>query len=413
MWPSPTTMFHDDLVRLSFSNDMFVPQRRLKGSVTQISEYDADSTHVITGATSEKNAEKAVWPNAVPGVHHHKYRRFSNGLDDTGKTYYSIIFDKTKAVPNVVYSYIAAEPASLYRTVDLSSPEDHIVLVRLEHRAEQALTYLDNVKIWITVSPVCLPNYELGRVPYDIDVKATYDLYHGYKNSLNENATSVYSPRGWLTEASIVMHPSFNVHIDVSKHFVRSPCGQAWIDSSLRVVNTSQYTYWDPETHRYFVSNKFIGNQTTSIPRCHRRDQGNVCSVIATVRLSYIDCGHPVAFSVSQAVSQIARHTRQGFRTPKPETFDASRRLPIPDHGDMRYDMCEARACEDASVCTPLHVENSQLMHDGDIMIEQRDVIMSGYIETICRFEVIGFMDDIWSPHVYFRQWAGYNYTLL
>lgn len=425
-WQSPNAMFPRRLVRLELRNETFRPRRRLRlarskyaddhkerlKSIYQVSTKDDKNVHVVTGADKETNADQAIHPNAMPGGDY-VYNEYTNGLDDKGHTQYTLVFDRKFAISGKMYSYVAAEPSVLFRQVDLSGSEDEVVLARFTHELAAALEYVDEIKVWIAVTTPCMEGRELARIPFNFHVSAAYDLYHGYENKLDENSTSVYSSEGWISRASIIMHPAFHMHINVSHHFVRSECGQAWIDSSLRVVNTSQFTYWNHTSRKYFVSNKFVGNQTTSIPRCHRRDQGNICSVIATARLSYIDCGRPVAFSVSQAVSQVSRYTRSIFRTPKPDNFDAQRRLPVPDHGDMRYDMCEARVCEDESLCTTLHINNEQLMQDGQINIEQRDVFGSGFIETICHFEVIGFLDNIWSPHVYLRQWVGYNHTLL
>lgn len=417
-WKSPTTMFPEKLVRAKFNNGTFKPRARLLKSVIQIATRDDESKHVIHGGALAEN-EEDKWPNAVPGDHHHRYRKFSNGLDKNGRSYYSIIFDKTLMSDDIIYKYNAAEPASIYRPVDLDqSVDDHIVLARITHdpadTRSNALAHVDSVKIWIGVRPRCLPDLEIGRVPYDIDVKATYDLNHGYENLLQKNTTAVYSSRGWIPKASVIMHPPISYHTSGSVQHVMSPCGEAWVNTSLEVVNTSQFTFWDVVTQQYKVSTRFIGNATTATPRCHRRAHGNVCSVIAKARVSYRYCHDPVAFSVSQAVSQLARFSPPHFsKSEKPSDFNASRRLPVVYENDTRYDMCEAHACEDENACTSLHIENRKLMRDGAISIEQHDVVGSGFIETVCHFEVIGGLDGIWSPHIYFRQWAGFNYTVL
>lgn len=356
---------------------------------------------------------------------HPNLRLFSGGLDDRGHTSFDLVFFKDRALSDMEYTYLRAEPYDLWQSIDLNSLGPEIVLQHFS--PSNSIEHVDIMKVWISASSPCLPGREIARVAYDFNVTATYELYHCHDNLLDENATKAWSERGWITDASIVMHPPIKYFTSITTHYVQSPCGQAWIDSTLRSVNTSQYSFWDLETG-WWVSNRWVGHENHSIPRCHRREHGNVCSIIATVRLTYKDCFVPVVFSVSQSVSHIARMTRRSYATnQRPESFDASRRLPEPDNGDLRYDMCEARACEDDSVCTPLHIENQGLMADGNISISQHDffhtdekpdnvggpMFRNGYIETQCRFEVIGFMDDIWSPHIYFRQWVGYNYTML
>ena len=364
---------------------------------------------------------------ALKSVHGNHLRSFSGGLDDNGHTSFDLIFSKSHALKDIHYTYVSAEPSDLWQRVNLDSGSSDVVLKTFTHLAPESLTYRDTIKVWISARSPCLPQREIARVAYDFNVTATYELYHCYDNTLNKNATKAWSERGWVSDASIIMHPTLKYATSIFRHYVQSPCGEAWLDSSLKSVNTSQYSYWDLEKG-WWVSNRWVGHENYSIPRCHRREHGNVCSIIATVRLTYRDCYVPISFSVSQSVSQMARLTRRSYTTPhRPASFDASRRMPEPDHGDMRYDMCEARACEDDSVCRPLHIENQGLMSDGNISISQHDFFhnenqpedqvgphfRNGYIETQCRFEVIGFMDNIWSPHIYFRQWIGYNYTLL
>jgi hypothetical protein len=409
-------MFPKRLVHLEMQREKYVPRRRLASTIYQIGEQDDGNNHVITGATSEKNADLSTGGNAVQNPY--SSGDFKIGRDDSGRAHYTLVFDKANAVAGKIYSYVAAKPEALFRPVDLSAPGDKIVLANFTHELAQALEYVDVIKVWISVRSACMPDREIARVPYDFNVTASYDLYHGFTSTLTRNTSAVYSARGWIPRGSVIMHPPLYFSTNISQNYLMTPCGQAWVDSTLDVQNTSQFTYWDPNEYKFWVSNKFIGNSTRSIPRCHRRAHGNVCSVIATARLTYRHCFRPIRWSLTHAVSQIMRRTRiKNTKVPKPLDFDASRRLPIPDQGDMRYDMCEARACQDEHTCVPLHIENAGLMNDGAITIQQHDVLsgghMNGYIETVCAFEVIGFIDDVWTPHIYFRQWVGYNYTLL
>jgi len=386
VWHTPTAMFPENLIELRFDERFIRKQRHL---------YN-------------------------PGL-----RIFSGGLDKHGATSFDIVFKKDNALHDIIYNYVVEKPDEIWQPVDLSDTGPDIVLKHV--KPSDSLEYAEILKVWVSARSPCLPTREIARVAYDFNVTATYELYHCYDNTLNANASKTWTERGWISDASIVLHPTVKYFKSITRHYVKSPCGQAWVDSSLRSVNTSQYSFWNLETG-WWVSNRWVGHENRSIPRCHKREHGNVCSIIATVRLTYRNCYAPVVFSVSQSVSHIARMTRHSYATPTlPSNFDAERRLPVPDLGDMRYDMCEARACEDDSVCTPLHIENRGLMHDGNISISQHDffhtenkldgtvgpVARNGYIETQCKFEVIGFMDDIWSPHIYFRQWVGYNYTML
>jgi hypothetical protein len=400
VWHPPATMFPKLLVRVFKSN--WEPRRRL-GAIYNVGQQDENTQNVITGATSETGGGPA---NAIRSSNN-----YTGGLDDSGNLAYDIVFDKAFATPNMVYEIVQLEPVELFQPVDLTVSDDKVVIVRINHESSEALEFEDTITVWVGVRSPCLLEHEIARVSYDFDVSATYDLYHSYNNTLAQGEKR-WTERGWISDASIVMHPPMHFLTNLSLHYVDSPCAKSWIDSSLQVVNTSQYTYWDLDTRQYFVSNQFIGS-SVAIPRCHRREHGNVCSVIAKVRLTFGDCRVPVKFSVSQAVSQMARLTRIHKMPPnKPYDFNASRRAPVPDNDDMRYDMCESRACEDDTTCTPLKIENTGLMHDGNITIEQHDVLDAGYIETVCHFEVIGFLDNIWSPHIYFRQWVGYNFTV-
>ena len=394
VWHPPATMFPKLLVRVSKSN--WTPIRRL-GAIYNVGQEG--TPNVITGAETGGGGPA----NAI-----HTFSNYTGGLDDSGNVAYDIVFDKAFATSNMVYDIVRVEPTELFQPVDLTVSDEKVVILRINHEMSEALQFEDKIVVWVGVRSPCLLDREIARVSYEFDVSATYDLYHSYKNRL-ENGNQRWTERGWISDASIIMHPTLYFHQDGLLHY-ESPCANLRINSSLQVLNTSQYTHWDLDTKQYFVSNRFIGGPG-GIPRCHRRAHGNVCSVIAKVRLTFGDCPVPIKFSVSQAVSQIARMTPIHQMPPeKPSNFDASRRAPVPDNNDMRYDMCESRACEDDATCTPLKIENTGLMHDGNINIEQHDVLNAAYVETVCRFEVIGFLDDIWSPHIYFRQWVGYHY---
>ena len=263
IWKSPETMFPQALIRLKVDYKYFKPRRRLRKVIYQIKKEDEESRHVITGVTEEKNSELSRHDNAVRGKAYYSTNNFTGALDDRGTVYYSIVFDKRFAADDVLYNIVGTEPAMVYTSeIDLTENSDEITLIRFKHETSEALQFVDEIKIWLGVSPQCLPDYQIGRVPYDFDVRATYDLYHGYKNQLLVNDTSVtYTSQGWIGKASIMMHPSLHYMMENHGQVIGTPCGAAWISSSMQTLNTSQFTYFDKETRSYEVNKEHFGKR--------------------------------------------------------------------------------------------------------------------------------------------------------
>lgn len=406
-WRAPTSMFPKRLLQLEIKHAELL-QRRLR-AIYKIDLPENSIVNTITGATSEKNAHLSKYGNALGSK---IYRNFTKGLDNRGHTQYSIFFDKAFASKNMIYTVKSVQPSGIYHGADLTASSDKIHVLTIHHNNINKLEFADRLVIWLEVRSPCLPEHVLATVPYDFEVKSMYDLFHGFNSSLSSSA--VWSERGWVSQGSVVLYPSGPLPTEGS--FVgtlKTPCDKSRMYSSLEVFNTSLATYWDIKTRSYQTNTKFIGS-SKSIPRCHRYGQGNVCFVVAKVRFVYGDCKVPVKFSVFQSVSHISRMSTKIFSTSeRPSNFNATRRKPVRDHLDMRYDMCESRACQDETTCTPFHIENTQLMHDTNLTIRQHDVITTSYIETECIFQVFGFIDDIWSPHFYFRQWVGFDFVEL
>jgi len=379
----------------------FHPRRRL-----------ADSIVVINGKTNGVlNVSLDSNNNALRGHSYYKTTKYGGGLNDIGIIEYSIVFDNRFANSDMVYNIVEFIPSISNGSVSLSSLENEITIVRFRR---DVLAFVDVIRIGVGVRSPCLLDRELGRVYYAFNVSSTYDLYHSYNNTLVSSDEKHWSSGGWLSEASVVWYPQMNITVNANVKHLDVPCYNSRIESSLDVLNTSQHTYWDHGTRSYKTSNMFVGDKVRSIPRCHRRHAGSVCVVLAKVRLYFGQCQRPVMFSVRQAVSHISRMSSQFYSTDiKPDNFDAERRSPVPDGLDMRYDMCEARVCQSPHNCHAFHIENDGLKHDGGIYINQYDSRTTRYIESVCTFEVIGFLDNIWTPHVYFRQWVGFNWTMI
>ena len=174
IWHSPAVMFPKRLVHLEMQREKYVPRRRLASTIYQIGEQDDGNNHVITGATSEKNANLSTGGNAVQNPY--SSGDFKVGRDESGRAHYTLVFDKANAVSGKIYSYVAAKPEALFRPVDLSAPGDKIVLANFTHELAQALEYVDVIKVWISVRSACMPEREIARVPYDFNVTASYDL---------------------------------------------------------------------------------------------------------------------------------------------------------------------------------------------------------------------------------------------
>lgn len=415
IWKPPSTMFPEKLLHLNMVN--FNPGRRLANPITVINGQPNGMAPVVVNVYEEKNANgikhsNAVpeHSNAVPGQAHYRTNKFTGGLNDQGVVEYSVVFDKRFATPDMLYDIVDVIPSEFYSSVSLLSEGPEIVVVNFKREQLSALEFVDVVRVGVGVRSPCLSERELGRVYYDFNVSATYDLYHSYNNTLVSSDNKEWTSGGWISRASIVTLPPFIL----SGEHINTPCMGSRFESSLEILNTSQFTYWDHESYSYKTDKAFIGNLTHSIPRCHRRIEGNVCVVLAKVKLTFGECPKRVSFSIRQAVSHIARMSRN-IHNPnnKPDNFNVHRRTPIADGLDMRYDMCEARACQSPDNCQAFHIENDGLKADGGIYINQYDTHAATYLETICTFEVIGFLDNIWSPHIYFRQWVGFNWTMI
>ena len=186
----------------------------------------------------------------------------------------------------------------------------------------------------------------------------------------------------------------------------------SFLRHSLEVLDTSEYTQWRPSRWPEDGVHRTGGGP----PRCHSHDaralgQGNVCTVVARARFEYGRvCSRPVTFSLWQAVSQVSRQQPMAyFPGDRPEDFNASRRLPVPDGLDARYDMCEARVCSGDDGCQPLSVQNDAVAGAVNVSVTLTSGTAPGVLESECRFEVFGFHDDLWSPWIYFRQAVGYE----
>merc|ERR1712166_315582 len=125
------------------------------------------------------------------------------------------------------------EPSALFQSVDLTVSDATVVILSINHDSSEALEFEDTLTVWVGVRSPCLLDHEITRVSYDFDVSAAYDLYHGYNNTLTSGAER-WTERGWISDASIVMHPPLNYFQNLSRHYVESPCANSWIDSSLR-----------------------------------------------------------------------------------------------------------------------------------------------------------------------------------
>jgi len=316
--------------------------------------------------------------------------RVYNGLDTSGRVKYSVIFDAKLAVHDLEYRVDSITPFVEMppRTLDGTA-----TLVHMDHGLTDALKFSDTMVVTLSAWSPCLPTRALGQSTYAFNVIASYKLFYSYDAELETD-----------NGGAIVL---YQVPLSNSTQtFVETPCLNTYIQSSIHVLNTSSHTQWMParwpndDVHR-------IGGGT---PRCHHRDHGSVCTVVATARFVYGHiCSRPVTFSLWQAVSQVSRQHRQlHFTKIRPDNFDAHRREPIADGPDMRYDMCEARVCSGGG-CTPVSIQNNAVAVAGHIKLNQIMLSTPGVLETECRFEVVGFMDDLWSPWIYFRQAVGFD----
>lgn len=318
-----------------------------------------------------------------------------NGLDDEGTSQYSIVMNKSQAPPNIEYSIESIEPP----IVDFDSSA-----VRLEIYHSGTLDWNDMITVTISAESPCWSGYSIGKSPYTLNVTSLVKLYHSYNDTLAPMSDPVWTTHGWRSQSHLVLYDFDSDPYFIDRQDVVGPCPGAWIVSRLKVLNSSEYTYWNYSTKNFDGVSEFVGGD---MPRCHRADMGNVCVVRAHTRLEWpAECAHDV--SIWQSVSQVARLTPTPRDTDYPPNFDASRRSPVPDGNDLRYDMCTSTVC--SGNCTSSRVENDALATDGDIFIRQEQTVTDRSIETVCTFEVVGFLDNIWSPHIYMRKWYGYEW---
>lgn len=380
IWYTPAVIFPTDLVHLE--SDFF--QRRRLASVTGT---DEDVQLVAVGGSTGRNGGGSISRNG--------------GLGTKGSVQYSVIFDASVAVKDLEYRVESITPFNV-TTYTLSGTT---ALVKIDHTLADALTFQEMLVVTVSAWSPCLPNRALGEFTYKFNVSASYEIFYDENNTL--------APNGGATLVSIYMPPSNKTH-----KWVETPCLNSYIQSSLQVFNTSQYTHWINERqtrqNMYLLSDKEMHSKLYQIgggiQRCHFKGYGSVCTVVAQARFEYGQvCSRPVTFSLWQTVSQISRQEATlNISNKRPIDFDATHRLPVPDGLDMRYDMCEARICSNDG-CAPIDIRNDEYALAGHIELDQTLLARRGVLETECRFEVIAFMDDIWSPWLHFRQSVGYT----
>lgn len=371
VWYTPSVIFPKNLVHLD--SPLFHKQRRL--SPSDVTKSNA-ATDVSGGAsmTSDNDGNTLVR---------------DGGLDNQGRVQYSVMYDASVGVPSLEYRLESITPLNVGpKPLPITT-----ALVNIDHTLSDALAFEETLVVTISAWSSCLPLRALSETSYSFNVTASYELFYNHTNQL--------SPHDNANIVSIQVRRSNSTH-----KFVATPCLDTYIQSSIDVLNTSSHTEWLP--------GRWPGDNATRMgggtPRCHLRDHGSVCTVVALARFKYGKvCSRPVTFSLWQAVSQVSRqHHQLQFPNTRPENFDAHRREPIADGPDMRYDMCEARVCSGEG-CTPMAVQNDAVALAGNINLNQSTSAMAGVLEMECRFEVVGFMDDLWSPYIYFRQAVGFD----
>lgn len=322
------------------------------------------------------------------------------GLDDSGTSHYSIFFDKTKVIHGFQYKIKSVQPSSLtYKTSSID------FRIQVSHAA--SLEWNDAITVTVAASSTCLNGYEMGHSSYILNIASYVQLFHKYNDELSPTNETVWTTDGWRSRSHITLYPFSTEKYVIGREYVTGPCPGAWIQSELHILNSSQYTFWNPTTQTTDSSYKFIG--PSGVQRCHREELGSVCVVRARTRLTWpTACLHTA--SIWQSVSQIARMTPHTHNSVYPSDFDTTRRAPVPDQQDLRYDVCTAVLCSSSEKCSSIQSENTDLAADGDIFIHQHHTITNTWIEIQCEFEVVGFLDNIWSPHIYMRKWYGYEW---
>lgn len=323
-----------------------------------------------------------------------------HGLDDIGTSHYSVVFDHTKTMHGFEYRIDSVQPAAL--TYKASTD----FRVKVSHAA--SLDWNDVITVTVVALSNCLNGYEIGHSRYILNITSYVQLFHKYEDNLSPTNETVWTTDGWRSRSHLTLYPLSTTKYVIGREYVTGPCPGAWIESELHILNSSHYTFWNPATRTSDSSTPFIGGPTHT-PRCHREELGSVCIVHARTRLTWLEgCKHPV--SIWQSVSQVARLTPHLKDSEYPANFDPARRAPVPDQHDLRYDVCTAVLCSSSEACTSVHSENTELAVDGDIFIRQHHTINNTWIEIQCEFEVVGFLDNIWSPHIYMRKWYGYEW---
>ena len=346
---------------------------------------------------------RCIWPS--PSVlYPEKLVRLSieDDLDKYGTRKYSIDIDSKLKVPSIVYSIKSIEPTNI-----AYNPSPSEFRINISHA--ESLKWDDKIIVTVTSVSSCLLTRNLGYGTYELDIVSDLMLYQKYNDTLTPHFNNTFDNDGWKSQSHLTYQPFSSERFVVGREYVSGPCRGAWIDSTLKILNTSQYTYWNLRTRARDDDNPFIGG-THNLPRCHRPSLGNTCIVRAQTRLTWLPgCTHNV--SIWQAVSQIARLTPTMKQTLYlPSDFNTSRRYPAVDDRDMRYDVCKSRKCSSEGSCKSRHFENQKLSKDGDIFIHQHQTVNTSWIEIMCEFEVVGYLDNILSPHIYMRKWYGYEW---
>lgn len=346
---------------------------------------------------------RCIWPSPSKLYPENLVRlTIDEDLDKYGTRKYSIDIDTSLQIPSIIYTIKSIEPNNI-----AYNPSPSEFIINVSHA--ESLKWDDKIIVTVTAVSPCLLTRHLGYSTYEIDIVSDLMLYQRYNDTLTPNFNNTLTEDGWTSQSHLTYIPYSTETFVVGREYINGPCRGAWIDSTLNILNTSQYTYWNLTTRERDDNNPFIGG-THNLPRCHRPSLGNVCIVNARTRLTWLPgCVHNV--SIWQAVSQIARLTPTMKQTQYlPSDFNTSRRYPAIDNRDMRYDICKSKLCTSEGSCITRQFKNEKLSNDGNIFIHQHHILNTSWIEISCEFEVVGFLDNIWSPHIYMRKWYGYEW---
>lgn len=331
----------------------------------------------------------------------------SGGLLKDGSMHHAIMFNSSLALPDMTYAVENVLPGPYRAVVDVID-EPNPVIVRIPHYLD-AIFHHDLITIEIAAYSPCLPNRIYAKVPYTINITSNYHLTHCF-----DIPNASWSDKGWVYDPNLILHPQlmYEHHFHSRKNTtIRvSDCLYYKIVPWMRILNASTFTTWSVSERSYDVDFKFVHGEVRPA-RCHRYWMGSVCVVEAGVRMIKVDTclikSHR-DFTLQHAVSQYVRFGPiKSSNLNWPTSFDVTRRLPVRDGIDMRYDLCRSSI---SSSGINNREENLELQFDGDISIRQRDFANISYIETVCRFDVVGFLDDLWSPLLYFRHWYTYSF---